>query len=151
MAAYGLSKSPPATPMLENTQYGFSKDKLPKAFSYPLKRSLLDAALNEASAMDAVYSVRYLFGRGRGPATIGALFSPERNGAHVSVSGKSLITVWAVPSAERKTCEDILIAEGLPILCRWLAQSSHAGNTWRSSAHDLSLVIHDGVLRRRES
>ena len=76
---------------------------------------------------------------------------PERNGAHVSVSGKSLITVWAVPSAERKTCEDILIAEGLPILCRWLAQSSHAGNAWRSTAHDLSLVIHDGVLRHRES
>jgi len=40
--------------MLENTQYGFSKDKLPKAFSYPLKRSLLDAGLNGATAMDAV-------------------------------------------------------------------------------------------------
>ena len=93
--------------MLENTQYGFSKDKLPKAFCYPLKRSLLDAGLNGATAMDAVCSVRYLFGRGRGPATIDALFSPERSGAHASVSGKSLITVSAVPSAERKTCEDI--------------------------------------------
>jgi len=137
--------------MLEITQYGFSKDKLPKGFSYPLKRSLLDAALNEAPAMDAVYSVRYLYGRGRGPATIDALFSPERNGAHVSVSGKSLITVWAVPSADRKPCEDILIAEGLPILCRWLAQSSYAGNVWRSTAHELILVMHDGVLRHRES
>jgi hypothetical protein len=137
--------------MLENSQYDFSKDKLPRAFSYPLKRSLLDAALNDASVMNAVYSVRYLFGRGKGPATIDALFSPERNGAHVSVSGKSLITVWAVPREERKACEDILIAAGLPILCEWLAQTSHAGNVWRSTSHDLSLVIQGCVLKHRES
>lgn len=137
--------------MIENPQYGFSKDKIPKAFSYPLNRSLLDAALMEASVMESVYSVRYLFGRGRGPATLEALFSPERNGAHVSVSGKSLITLWAVPHEERKTCEDLLITTGLPMLCQWLKQSSDAGNVWRSTAHDLSLVVQDGVLKHRES
>jgi hypothetical protein len=136
--------------MLENSQYDFSKDKLPEDFSYPLKRSLLDAALTAASVMDAVYSVRYLFGRGEQPATLGALFSPEQGG-HVSVPGRSLITVWAVPSAERKTCEDILRAVGLPMLCHWLAQTLHAGNVWRGSAHDLSLIIRDGVLKHQES
>jgi hypothetical protein len=137
--------------MAEKAQYDFIKDKLPGTFSYPLKRSLLDAALNDGSVMDAVYSVRYLFRRGEKPATLGALFSPERNGAHASVSGRSLITVWAVPSAERKACEDILIAAGLPILCRWLAQTLHAGNVWRGSAHDLSLIIQDGALKHQES
>jgi hypothetical protein len=136
--------------MLENSQYGFTKDKLPEGFSYPLKRSLLDAALTDASVMDAVYSVRYLFGRGKEPATLGALFSPEQNGAHVE-SGRSLIRVWAVPSAERKTCEDSLRAVGLPMLCHWLAQTLHAGNVWRSSPHDLSLIIRDGVLKHQES
>ena len=140
-----------STQMVEELRYSFSKDKLPEAFSYPLKRSLLDSALDDATVMDAVYSVRYLFGRGKGPATLDALFSPERNGAHASVSGRSLITVWAVPSEQRKSCEDILTVSGLPILCRWLAQSSSAGNVWRSLPHNLSLIIEDGVLTHKES
>jgi len=132
--------------MTENTHYGFSKDKLPKAFGYPLKRSLLDAALSEASVMEAVYSVRYLFGQGKGPTTLDAWFVPEQSYAHASVVGRSLITVWAVPSDRRKSCEDLLVAEGLPILCKWLAQTLHAENVWRSTTHDLSLVVQNGKL-----
>jgi hypothetical protein len=132
-------------------KYGFSKDKLPKTFSYPLKRSLLDTALNDACVMDAVYSVRYLFGRGKGVTTLDAMFVPEPTGAHASVSGRSLITVWAVPNTERKACEDLLVADGLPLLCRWLAQTLRVGNVWRGTAHDFALVTRDGVLKHRES
>jgi hypothetical protein len=40
-------------------EYSFAKDKLPKALSYPLKRSLLDAALRSHSVYGSV--VRGLF------------------------------------------------------------------------------------------
>ena len=40
-------------------EYAFSKDKLPKAFSYPLKRSLLDAALRFHSVYPTVWYVVY--------------------------------------------------------------------------------------------
>jgi hypothetical protein len=63
--------------MIEEPHYSFSKDKLPRAYGYPLKRSLLDAALDGASVRAAVYSVRYLFGQGKGPSTLDAFFSPE--------------------------------------------------------------------------
>jgi len=137
--------------MSEELKYGFSKDKLPQAFSYPLKRSLLDAALAQASVEEAVYSVRYLFGRGKGPTILDATFVPEPSHAHDSVRGKSLITVWAVPNTERKACENLLVADGLPKLCQWLSRSLHAGNVWRSTAHDLALVARDGLLKHQES
>lgn len=137
--------------MVESLQYGFSKDKLPRAFSYPLKRSLLDVALDEVSVTQTVYSVRYLFGRGTSSTTLHAWFTPESSGAHVSVSGKSLITVWAVPREQRKSCEDLFIDAGLPILCRWLAQTATAGNVWRSTQHELSLVVRDGKLTHEKS
>ena len=137
--------------MSSELTYGFSKDKLPKAFSYPLKRSLLDHAITGASVGEAVYSVRYLFGRGAGPTTLDAMFVPEPSNAHESVRGRSLITVWAVPNEERKACEDILVADGLPKLCQWLSKSLSAGNVWRSTAHHLTLSLRDGVLTHQES
>jgi hypothetical protein len=53
-----LRPEPPETGDTE--KYSFSKDELPKTLSYPLKRSLLDSALQSAAVYDAVYSVRYL-------------------------------------------------------------------------------------------
>jgi hypothetical protein len=138
--------------MVEEPEYWFSKDKLPGTYSYPLKRSLLDAALKDASVKDAVYSVRYLFSRGKGlPTLLDVLFSPEGRDVHASASGKSLITVFAVPNEKRKSCENILVSIGLPILCKWLTQTSRAGNVWRSKGHNLSLIIQDGVLKHYES
>ncbi len=129
--------------MTDEPWYSFSKDKLPATFSYPLKRPLPDSALDAASVKSTVYSVRYLFRRKGAPATLDAWFSPH-NGYHPSVSGRSLVTIWAVPSDQRKSCEDLLIAQGLPVLCRWLEQSSVAKNVWRSSAYSLSLIVRGG-------
>ena len=41
-------------------EYSFSKEPLPKELSFPLKRSILDAALENASVREQVYSVRYI-------------------------------------------------------------------------------------------
>lgn len=143
--------------MDEKPDYGFSKDKLPRAFSYPLKRSLLNAALDSASVREQVYSVHYIFGlynevdRRDGLSILDALFSGERTGIHDSVYGKSLIRVWAVPCQERKACEETLILSGLPILCEWLKQASLAENVWRGSVHVFKLHIKDGLLKQDES
>jgi hypothetical protein len=137
--------------MDEELKYAFSKDKLPESFSYPLKRSLLDSALNNWRVGSAVYSVRYLYGRGRAPFVLDVLFSPEGVKAHPSVSGRSLITVWAVRKDERKSCEQILVAEGLPILCQWLARACQEGNVWRSMGHQLSFSFAEGLLKHDDN
>ncbi|HEY5174835.1 MAG TPA: hypothetical protein VII95_04640 [Terriglobales bacterium] len=117
-------------------EYVFSKDKLPKALSYPLKRSLLDAAL----CLHSVYpTVRYVVYAGRPYENVplDAHFVPEGCGS-VS-SGKAWITVHAVPAAERKLTEELLLTVGLPILCRWLAEGQSKGNAWRGLPHSLTL------------
>lgn len=125
--------------------YSFSKDKIGRELGYPLKRSLLDSALHSASVYTAVYSVRYL-GHPNSNVVLDASFIPEWRG-HPTVRGRCLITVWAVPSQQRRAAEQLLVAEGLPILCRWLAKTQSEGNVWRGTEHMMSFGIQDGRLR----
>lgn len=124
--------------------YSFSKDRLPKTLSYPLKRSHLDSALQSAGVYDTVYSVRYV-GRPYLNMVLHASFTPDRQG-HPTVRGKSLITVRAIRSERRHVAEQLLVVEGLPILCRWLTKSRNEGNVWRSTEHTLTFEIKDGKL-----
>jgi hypothetical protein len=128
--------------------YGFSKDKIGRQLGYPRKRSLLDSALHSASVYTAVYSVRYL-GHRNSNVVLDASFTPEWRG-HPTVRGRCLITVWAVPSQQRHATEQLLVAEGLPILCRWLARTQSEGNAWRGSEHMLNFEIHGGRLSHSE-
>jgi len=137
---------PADTPIEE--PYSFSKDKIGKELGYPLKRSLLDSALHSASVYATVYSVRYL-GHLNSNVVLGASFIPEWKG-HPTVRGRCLITVWAVPSQQRRAAEQLLVAEGLPILCRWLERTRSEGNAWRGFEHMLNFEIQDGRLRRSE-
>jgi hypothetical protein len=125
-------------------RYPFSKDKVGKELAYPLKRSLLDSALHSASVYSAVYSVRYL-GHGISSVVLYASFVPEWKG-HPTVRGRCLITVRAVLSQQRHAAEKLLVREGLPILCRWLAKTQSEGNVWRGTDHKLSFEIQDGKL-----
>lgn len=125
--------------------YSFSKDKVGRELGYPLKRSLLDAALRSACVYTAVYSVRYL-GHQNSNVVLDASFTPEWKG-HPTVRGRCLVTVWAVPSQQRHVAEQLLVAEGLPILCRWLAKTRSEGNVWRGTEHMLSFEIQGGRLR----
>jgi hypothetical protein len=129
-------------------RYSFSKDKVGRELGYPLKRSLLDSALNLASAYAAVYSVRYL-GHRNSNVVLGVSFVPEWQG-HPTVRGRCLITVWAVPNQQRHAAEQLLVAEGLPVLCRWLAKTRSAGNVWRGTEHMLTFEIQDGRLRHSD-
>src|SRR5258708_23658004 len=89
--------------------YSFSKDKLGRELGYPLKRSLLDAALHSASVYAAVYSVRYL-GRRNSNVVLDAHFVPEWSG-HPTVRARCLITGWAFPTQQRHSAEHFSVAE----------------------------------------
>ena len=127
--------------------YGFSKDKLPKGLSYPLKRSQLDSALRAASVYGAVYSVRYL--ARRSPVVLDAQFVPLGRQVHPSVVGRSLITVWAVLSTTRHHLEQQILTMALPQLCDWLARSQTEGSAWRSLPHSVAFELVRGDLVRR--
>ena len=146
-----MNKQPelPSDERIEES-YSFSKDKIGREISYPLKRSLLDSALHSASVYPAVYSVRYLGHRHPNNIVLDASFVPEWRG-HPTVRGRCLVTVWAVPSQQRQEAEQLLVAEGLPILCRWLATTQTEGNVWRGTEHMLAFEIQGRKLRHFDS
>jgi hypothetical protein len=74
-----MNTEPEITPEPKVEQYTFSKNKLPRELSYPLKRSLLDDALRAASVYETVWFVRYLKRR-KGNNVLDAHFSPEQDG-----------------------------------------------------------------------
>jgi|SRR3954463_855970 hypothetical protein len=122
----------------DSDQYSFSKYKLPKSLSYPLKRSLLDAALRSASVYELVWLVQY-YKKPFGNIVLRALFSPEQTGTFAA--GRVSIVVWPVPARQRKETEQILVDKSLPQLCDWLAKTRNEGNAWRGMEHVLEFKI----------
>src|SRR5436305_15301565 len=99
-------------------EYTFSKETLPRGLSFPLKRSLLDAALTDAGVLK-VHEVYY--SRRRRDLVLWAHHCSEglRNWAG---AGLSSIMIYAVPSQDRHTIETALLSEVLPRLMRWLRE-----------------------------
>jgi len=124
--------------------YSFSKDKLPKTLSYPLKRSVLDAALQSSSVYETIWYVHYSGHQNRN-TVLRAHFHPEQYGNHAC--GKVMLTVWAVPRNERKIMEDLLVRDGLPLLCQWLARAKLEGNSWRGFVHIIDFERKGTTLR----
>ena len=142
-----MNTEPEITPEPKVEAYTFSKDKLPRELSYPLKRSQLDDALRAASVYATVWFVRYL-GRPNGNTVLDAHFEPEQTG--YASSGKVMITVWAVPAEQRKESENLVLDQSLPSLCQWIAKSQFEGNVWRGSGHSLTFECTGKTLRRTE-
>ena len=124
--------------------YSFTKDKLPKTLSYPLKRSHLDAALRSASVYAGVYAVCYVLGRRNDSLILDAFYSPEQDTSFGA--GRVLVRIWSVPRDQRYRTEQIFVGEGLPTLCGWLLKAQTEGNVWRGRAHHLTLSIRNGKL-----
>lgn len=123
-------------------EYDFSKTKLRKGLSFPLRRSLPDRALEDAgvSLIDtAFYTTR------RRSAVLLAHYWGE---GHKGWAGAGLtgIHLYAVPSNERKATEDALVAQGLPALVRWLRELEGAGNTRRGVDQHFGAEYVDGAL-----
>ena len=123
--------------------YSFDKSKLPQGMSYPLKRSVLDAAL-QAAGVSRIHAVYYWL-RQSGNVVMRAEYCGESNKGWFAV-GQSSITLYAVPSDERRETERLLLEKGLPDLCAWLKKAEDAGNTWRGKNHHLAIECTKGEL-----
>jgi hypothetical protein len=122
--------------------YAFDKQKLPRGFGFPLKRSILDAALTEA-AITGVYCVYYWL-RHSGDIVLRADYCGEAN--HAWAAGQASITLYAVPSGERRATEAALLHQALPRLCTWLHTAERAGNVWRGVDHTIVFHVKNGYL-----
>jgi hypothetical protein len=115
--------------------YSFSKDKLPKGTSYPLKRSHLDAALEQANVKDLVH-VAYLKRQ-----RINEVMRADYHGEHLKFgcAGQSWLTIYSVPGEQRAATESALLNEGIPAIVKWLLKAETERNTWRAVNHALVL------------
>jgi hypothetical protein len=128
--------------------YSFSKAKLPKGASYPLKRSALDAALEQVNVKDLVI-VYYLRSQRRDEVMRADYHGNHRRDYYAS--GKTTVTVYSVPSAQRAVTESALLNEGVKAIVEWLEKTETAGNTWRSADHQLVLEFSLQSLKTAES
>lgn len=125
---------------------GFSKAKLPRGMSFPLKRSVLDAALLEGG-VTKLAMVYYNLGQ-RTSAVTPIVFAEYTSEAERgwAAAGTSSIIVYAVPSAERHVMEMAISATVLPALIRWLLQIEKAGSGPRAMRHQFSATWEDGAF-----
>jgi hypothetical protein len=127
-------------------QYSFSKAKIPRGSSYPLKRSLLDAGL-VSSSITEVFHVFYVM-RHSGNIVMRADFFGEGHG--LTSGGKVSVTLYSVPSRGKHEIEALLKTEGLPHVCAWLQRVQQAGNAWRAKNHSIVLEFAAGALKISE-
>jgi hypothetical protein len=139
-----MNLDPENTRGMVSDEYSFSKEKLPKSLSHPLKRSLLDAALRSASVYETVWLVQY-YGKPYPQIVLRARFSPEQDGSFAA--GRVSIGVWPVAAQQRKATERVLVEKGLHRLCDWLAKTRAEGNAWRGLQHFLELSFDGEMLR----
>lgn len=128
-------------------EYDFHKWKIPKSLSYPIKRSVLDNIL-EDSGTDRIKWM-YFSIRASGNIVIRANFVGE---AHKTISiGNVGLSIYAVPSEERKQTEDLLIKKGFPKLVQWLKKLETAGEGWRSKTRLFEIHCEDNELSFAET
>jgi hypothetical protein len=129
--------------------YYFYKDRLPKGWSYPLRRSVLDAALQSAGVTTVMF-VNYSRLRGgslkggRYPWPMRVAFMPDSPSS--PTSGKMDITVYAVPSTQRRATE-LAIESKLAAICNWIRRSESAPLGWRMTEHVVTVEMSDEQAR----
>jgi hypothetical protein len=128
-------------------KYLYGKDKLPSGWSYPLKRSVLNAALR-AAGVTCLFSVRYSYGGGK------QLWRP----LHVQFDGDEprpfgpggvSITVYAVPSGERSAVMAQLDSS-LAAVCDWIRRTETAPPAWWMTRRAVAVEMRDGQAQMVE-
>jgi hypothetical protein len=122
-------------------EYSFHKSRIGKGISYPLKRTALDIAIEEAriEKLGWVY-----YQRSNGAYVLRAYrFGDSSKGLG---AGLATIIVCSVASSTRKVVENAILNEGLPRLLGWLRNIETAGNTRRGSDQFFAASYVDGAL-----
>lgn len=133
---------------MTDLDYGFHKNPIPSGWSYPLKRSVLDAALVEAGLTE-IFTVSYIvFVGSMQGQRYSRLMDVVWNGLAGSnfASGLFSITVGAIPAAERHVTSQAL-ESALPDICAWMQRALESPPTWRDTDRTLNIEVHDGVAR----
>jgi hypothetical protein len=129
-------------------EYSFRKDELPRGYSYPLKRGLLDEWLDEAE-LTRIDSVSYRFNLKSDNLILQGNYFGEAHKGWVG-AGLSSIWLWAVRSEERKVIETVLVNEALPALIVWLRKAEQEGNVWRATSRHIDFRFRDTQLTINE-
>src|SRR5215510_4014268 len=127
-------------------EYSFSKNKLPRGYSYPLKRGFLNERLDEAE-LTKIANVYYCFNLKSDNLVLrGDYFGEAHKGW--AGAGLSSIWLWAVRSEERKVIETVLVNEALPALIVWLRKAEQEGNVWRATSRHIDFRYKDAQLAK---
>jgi hypothetical protein len=123
--------------------YEFSKDRLTRGWSYPVKRSHLDRALIEAG-ISAVSHVTYNL-------DTRSLSDPHRPPLAVAYMGspRFMIFVKSVPSDVQPNVAQAL-EERLSDVAEWMASIHDRPPTWRSEWHTLRVILTGDGLQLAE-
>lgn len=127
-------------------EYGFSKDKVPKGLSYPLKRSVLDSSFEEYE-ISQIFFV-YYFLRTGGNNVMRADYEGE--GKKNFAAGKTTVTVYAVPSEKRKITENLLVQQGLPALLNWIKNIETSNEGFRIKDRHFVMECKNNELHFRQ-
>jgi hypothetical protein len=128
--------------------YPFSKHKLPKGFSFPLKRSVLDALL-DASEITGLSGVSFIYSSQSREILLRASFFGEAHKGWAA-AGLTSLTFYAVPSGLKNEIESAMSASVLPRLCDWLRMVEQKGNAWRGQSRHLEFRWNEDTFTERE-
>jgi hypothetical protein len=147
---------------VEPPDYRFDRDPLPRGQSFPLKRSLLDAALARAG-VTCVASVYFRRGSRSldvdldpdpwlSPGIVASYqgIYPYRRGRHdvfsLAKPGTVELRVPSVPSPERRRAGELLAGWALPRVVDWLGRVESRPPTWRERTHWFAALLCRGKL-----
>jgi hypothetical protein len=132
-----------------DTTWDYSKYPLPHGYSYPVKRSDIEAAVSKAAAtgLRSVGMFRWRPGR----TVARADYRGDARRERWAMDGLVTVRFHAVPSDQRHHVEKLLLTGGLDRLFSWVADAGTAGNSWRGGDHYFQLLQSDtGLLEETD-
>jgi hypothetical protein len=124
-----------------NLDYHFSRHKVPRGFSYPMKRSLLDPAIAERG-IKSIRSVVFYFSRSR-ESVVAVNYTGEQNDK-ILQPGSFSFWIYAVRSTERSSIQESIMRLVLPTALDWIVELDHAGNVRRTGNHHFAARLVEG-------
>jgi hypothetical protein len=125
----------------------YSRGRLRSGMSYPVGRDFVERCLRDAAVV--IGSLSFVGGTAdprHAPERrllvdlywFGDARSAYRSDPRRTRASYLFMRLWAVPAEQRKDAGQLL-AEGLPVACRWAAAAKTRGTAWSASQHVLTL------------
>ncbi|WP_435007138.1 hypothetical protein P12x_004512 [Tundrisphaera lichenicola] len=112
------------------------KAKLPKGFSFPMKRSVLDNFLRR-EGITKVTGVSFCGNSGDNIVLTARYYGPRRKSSRHTLS----LSIYAVPSEIRKLVEELVVNEALPRLAKWLLSFSEESLLRARTDHSMTFTL----------